>query len=189
MRAMVDINRVMERFLASVERRAFRMAVIATGEKEDALDIVQDAMLGLVKRYAARPEDEWRPLFFKILQNGIRDWGRRRSVRNRCMVWLKGFGKRESGDSTAGRDPVEFFADPKGRCPAERCVISGSMAVLESALGDLPTRQQQAFLLRAWEGLSVAETAIAMGCSAGTVKTLYSRAVHELREVLGEHWP
>ena len=183
---MLDINQALEQFLASVERRAFRMAVIATGEREEALDIVQDAMLSLVRSYSKKPEPEWRLLFFRILQNGIRDWGRHRSVRNRCLVWLKGF---RSGGDEFSRDPLEALADPGGQTPAECFAVASSMSILDRALRGLPTRQQQAFLLRAWEGLSVAETASVMSCSEGTVKTHYSRAVHALREELGEYWP
>ncbi len=176
----------MEQFLKSVERRALRMAQIATGNTEDALDIVQDSMLGLVRSYSDNPPDEWRLLFFRILQNSIRDWGRRRSIRNRCMVWLNGL---KSNGAEEQQDPIEGLADPKGRTPEKHALTTNAITVLDSALRNLSIRQQQAFLLRAWEGLSVNETAEVMGCSEGTIKTLYSRAVHALRDKLEEHWP
>ncbi len=176
----------MEQFLKSIERRALRMAQVATGNTEDALDIVQDSMLRLVRRYSDKPSDEWRLLFFRILQNSIRDWGRRRSVRSRWMVWLTGFRDKEPEEQ---QDPIAALADPSGRTPAEQAVVTGAIAELDTALCKLPLRQQQAFLLRAWEGMSVAETALTMECSEGTVKTLYSRAVHTLRDMLKEHWP
>ena len=92
----MDNDRAIDLFLASVERQAFRMAVIATGSKEDALDIVQDAMLGLVHRYGSKPADQWKPLFFRVLQSRIRDWYRRQKVRNRWRVW---FGAHQQEDT------------------------------------------------------------------------------------------
>jgi len=176
----------MERFFSSVELRAFRMAEIATGDAEEALDIVQDAMLALVRRYRSRPEQEWRPLFFKILQNRIRDWSRRGVVRRRWRVWLKGL-RRDGREER--EDPVALLADPAGKAPPERAAASKAGSAIEAALRDLPLRQQQVFLLRAWEGMSVREAARAMGCGEGTVKTLYSRATGTLRERLSEYRP
>lgn len=183
---MLDTNRAMDQFLATVERQAFRMAQIATGSTEDALDIVQDAMFGLVRRYSSKPEAAWRSLFFRILQSRIRDWYRRTAVRNRWRVWLHGW---RDQDEDAVEDPIARLADPAPNNPADNLVSGDSMAALEVALRNLPLRQQQAFLLRTWEGMSVAETAAAMRCSAGSVKTHYSRAVHSLRERLEDHWP
>ncbi len=169
----------MDEFLASVERRAYAMAKMAVGQREEALDIVQDAMLRLVQRYAHRPQDEWRCLFFKILQNRIRDWYRRNSVSNRWRVWLDklGFGEEEA-------DPLAGFADTYTPGPSDRLQDEQSMDRLTVALEKLPLRQQQAFLLRIWEGLSEEETARAMGCSKGSVKTHLSRARETLRSVL-----
>ncbi len=183
---MPESSQEMERFLVSVERRAFRMARIATGNTEDALDIVQDAMLGLVRRYAVRPEDEWKALFYRILQNGIYDWGRRRSVRSRWLVRLKDL---YHGDGEDRSDPIAALADPTAEGPADEVAVAGSISALDSALKTLPQRQQQVFLLRAWEGMGVRETAGVMGCSEGTVKTLYSRAVHTLRNMLEDYRP
>ena len=166
-------------FLASVERRAYRMAQIALRHDEDALDAVQDAMLQLARRYARRPSGEWRPLFYRILENRIRDLQRRRTVRSRVLAFLPWSG--EEDDS----DPVERAPDPAPGPAAE--VEGGQIGVaLQHAVGLLPARQREAFLLRTLEGLDVAETATAMGCSEGSVKTHYSRAVHTLREQLGE---
>ncbi len=159
-----------------MEKRAFHFARIATGNEQDALDIVQDAMLKLVQRYAGRDEQEWGPLFHRILQSRIRDWYRRSLVRNRLRVW---FGSDEDED-----DPLQNQPDPAGSGPLGELESGRFGEELERALGRLPNRQQQAFLLRAWEGLSVEETAQAMGCSTGSVKTHYSRAVHTLREQL-----
>lgn len=175
----------MDRFLASVERRAFRMAQIATGSREEALDIVQDAMFGLVKRYSEKSEKEWKPLFFRILQSRIRDWYRRNRVRRRWRIWLDSGHK---PDGKEGEDPLATLADPNAHNPAEESILADATAALDSALRTLTLRQQQAFLLRAWEGMSLRETAVAMKCSEGSVKSHYSRAVHALRNLLEEYW-
>ena len=176
-------ERQLNQFLAEVERRALRMAEIAVRDRDDALDLVQDAMIKLVRKYANRPSTEWAPLFFRILQNGIRDWHRRQKVRNRVMVWF--------GRSTSGDDDYDITAnvpDPAGRTPDEQLQTNEAMQHLELAIQNLPNRQREAFMLRTFQGLDVAATATAMGCSDGSVKTHYSRAIHSLRDTLGEHW-
>ena len=183
---MLDSSQPMERFLASVERRAFRMAQIATNSTDDALDIVQEAMLGLVKRYGAKPVEEWKPLFYRILINSIRDWYRRTKVRNRWRVWMQRIGKANEAEAL---DPIELLPDPAAHNPEDQVMIGDSVAALDAAIRTLPPRQQQAFLLRAWEGLTVNETAVVMKCSAGSVKTHYSRALRTLRKLLEDHWP
>lgn len=179
----LDQVRTLDRFLVSVEKRAFRIARIAVRHDDDALDIVQDAMLQLARRYAQRPSEEWRPLFYRILQNRVRDYQRRRKVRARLMSWLPGW-KADEGESS---DPYEGVPDARPM-PQELLATDQAMARLERALAELPGRQQEAFMLRNFEGLDVAETASAMGCSEGSVKTHYSRAVHTLREQLGATW-
>jgi RNA polymerase sigma-70 factor (ECF subfamily) len=173
-------ERELNRFFAGVERRALRIAEIAIRDRDAALDLVQDAMIKLARKYAGRPEAEWTPLFYRILQNGVRDWHRRQAVRNRVMVW---FGR---GDDEY--DPVETAPDPIGRTPEQELANAEAMGELENAIRGLPLRQREAFMLRTFEGLDVAGTATAMGISEGSVKTHYSRAVHSLREQLGEHW-
>ena len=138
------------------------------------------AQFGLSISYAEQPEPEWTPLFYRILQNAIRDWHRRQAVRNRVMVWF-GRGARKDGEY----DPVATAPDPAGRTPDEELQAAEAMERLESAVAGLPARQREAFMLRTFEGLDVAGTAIAMGCSEGSVKTHYSRAVHTLRDALG----
>ena len=176
-------ERQLNQFLAEVERRALRMAEIAVRDRDEALDLVQDAMIKLARNYAARPSTEWAPLFFRILQNGIRDWHRREKVRNRVMVWF--------GRTTAGGEDYDIVAnapDPAGRTPDEQLQISEAMQHLEFAVQELPGRQREAFMLRTFGGLDVAATATAMGCSDGSVKTHYFRAIRSLRNTLGEHW-
>lgn len=179
----LQTERQLNLFFAEVERRALRIAEIAVRDRDDALDLVQDAMIKLARNYLGRPTEEWTPLFYRILQNGIRDWHRRQNVRNRVMVW---FGRGSKPDS--GYDPVAEAIDPGGRSPDEQLESQQAMGDLELAVGELPARQREAFMLRTFEGLDVAGTAVAMGCSEGTVKTHYSRAVHSLRDTLGEHW-
>lgn len=173
----------LNRFLAEVEKRALRIAEISVRDRDEALDLVQEAMIKLVRNYADRPEAEWTPLFYRILQNGVRDWHRRQAVRNRVMVW---FGRSRSDEQDF--DPVASAPDPAGRTPDENVQSQEAMESLELAVAELPRRQREAFMLRTFEGLSVAGTAAAMGCSQGSVKTHYSRAIHSLRETLGEHW-
>lgn len=179
----LQTERQLNQFFAEVERRALRIAEIAVRDRDEALDLVQEAMIKLARNYLSRPTDEWTPLFYRILQNGIRDWHRRQNVRNRVMVWF-GRGSRDE----ANYDPVAEAPDPSGRSPDELLSNQQAMGALERAVGELPARQREAFMLRTFEGLDVAGTAAAMGCSQGSVKTHYSRAVHSLRETLGEHW-
>jgi len=175
-----DTKRRLDAFLAQVERRAYRMALIATRHRDDALDIVQDAMFKLVRSYAHKPEVEWTPLFYRVLQTSILDWSRRRKVRN---LWQRVLG----GHDEDGEDPFALVPDSVHATPDHRVAQNATMDALERALARLPLRQHQAFLLRVWEGLDTAQTAQAMGCSEGSVKTHYSRAVHALRELLEEH--
>jgi RNA polymerase sigma-70 factor, ECF subfamily len=180
----LDQTRELDKFLADIERRAFRVAQIALRNEDDALDVVQDAMLKLVRNYAAKPAAEWRPLFYRILENGIRDLQRRRSVRGRLMAWMP--GPKDDPDGEA-QDPMDSVADDSPDAP-QLLMQAQAMEQLEKSLRALPARQREAFMLRNFEGMDVAETAAAMGCSQGSVKTHYSRAVHSLREDLGEVW-
>lgn len=172
----------LNRFLAEVERRALRFAEIAIRDRDDAMDLVQEAMIKLARNYADKPEDEWPPLFYRILQNGVRDWHRRQAVRNRVMVW---FGR---GNADNDYDPVAEAPDMLERRPEEHLQTRGALVELEAAIKRLPARQREAFMLRTFEGLNVAGTATAMGVSQGSVKTHYSRAVHTLRDALGDHY-
>lgn len=168
-------------FLTGVERRALVMAELATRDREEALDVVQDAMLAFVDRYGGHDPAEWAPLFHRVLQNRIRDWHRRQQVRRRWRVW---FARDDEDDA----DPIEAAPDPHARTPEEAVALAGATDALLAALEALPTRQRQAFLLRTWEGLDVAETARAMGCSEGSVKTHLWRALQQLRDKLEGHW-
>ncbi|MHA6205551.1 RNA polymerase sigma factor [Dyella soli] len=170
----------MDAFLAQVERRAFRMAELNLGHREDALDAVQDAMLRLVKHYSDKPAQEWTPLFWGILRRRIVDLQRRRKVRSIMVGWLG--GRDEDGDELPLWEPADNAPGP-----LERLHDAQSYADMAAAVKLLPQRQREAFMLRMLEGLDVAETAQAMGCSEGSVKTHLSRALQRLRDQL-EDW-
>jgi len=174
-------SRALEQFLASVEKRAFKIAQLGLRNDDDALDAVQDAMMKLVQSYASRGAEEWRPLFYRILTNRIHDLQRRRTVRGRIMAWLPARDAEDDEDF----DPVAQ-APSREPLPEKRLQLDEAIGVLEHAVAALPARQQQAFLLRNFEGLDVAQTASAMGCSEGSVKTHYFRALETLRARLGE---
>lgn len=171
----------MDTFLKSIEGKAYRMALMQCSNPDDALDIVQDTMFKFVDKYANKPQEQWRPLFYTILNNRIKDLYRKRSVRGKWRKWF--FRDDEDGD------PIQSMPDTQRPSPEHSAKVGQAYSALENAVQTLPARQQQAFLLRTWEEMSVSETARAMGCSEGSVKTHYSRAVHALRETLGDHWP
>jgi RNA polymerase sigma-70 factor (ECF subfamily) len=170
-----------EAFLASVERRAWRVAEIALHDSDEALDAVQDAMLRLVRHYSGKPAEEWPPLFWGILRRRITDLQRRRTVRNRILVWTGRATNEDDEELPAWEAP-----DP-GPDPSRVLASRQAHAAMSAAIRALPRRQQEAFLLRILEGLDVADTAKAMGCSAGSVKTHLSRAMDALRTQL-EEW-
>ncbi len=170
----------LNRFLASVERQALRIAEINLGNRDDALDAVQDAMLKLATRYAKRPGSEWKPLFYRILNNRITDTHRQRT-RSRKVF--------QPPRSSFDEDWQPEAQAPASVQPQGQLERRAAMERLDSALAELPMRQRQVFLLRIWEGLDVAQTARAVGCGSGSVKTHLSRAMAALRGKLQENWP
>ena len=175
-------------FLAEVQRRAFKQTAYAVRDEHLALDIVQDAMLKLAEKYGARPVEEFPMLFQRILQNTTRDFWRRQKVRNMWTTLLSSFGG--DGDDAEDSDPLEILTSEQHDHtdePDARFQQQQTMTLIEAALQKLPARQREAFLMRYWEDMDVAETAAAMGCSQGSVKTHCSRAVHALAKILGEH--
>ncbi len=174
-------RKAMNQFLSSVERKAYVIAKLAVNNPDDALELVQEAMYKLVQLYSDKPQQQWTPLFYKILQSRIRDWYRRSSVKNKVMGW---FTQRK--DEATNDNPIEQVAAAENFDPASQIQTDIANQHLLEALKQLSNRQQQVFLLRAWEGFNVKETAIAMGCSEGSVKTHYSRAIHSLRELMKE---
>ena len=160
------------------------MAEIATGDSDEALDIVQDAMLKLVEKYRHKPPEQWRFLFFKILQTRITDWHRRHKVRALVSRFVDTLSSRQNETNEVNHE--DSFSSPNAIQPDHKLMLNRQIEALISALGQLPVRQQQAFLLRVWEGFDVRDTAKAMSCSEGSVKTHYSRAIRTLRARLGD---
>ena len=175
----------MEQFLKSVEKKAFRMIQIATGHTDDALDLLQDSMMSFVRKYSDKSETEWKPLFYRVVQNRIRDWYRREKVKKLFFIPMS--CKQDSSGNQS--DPFESIEDDRSVDSLTSLKTSQAMEKLNNVLKQLPARQQQVFLLRSWEGLSTKETAKAMGCTQGTVKTHYSRAVIKLKQELEGTWP
>lgn len=173
-------------FLQSVEKRAFKRTVYAVRDEDAALDIVQDAMIRLAQRYADRPVAEWPMLFQRILSNATMDWFRHQKVRNAV---LNNFSDFESDDGDADFDLLEHLtrdlAPGDGTEGADLSFARAqTLQIIEAEIAKLPARQREAFLMRYWEEMDVAETAAAMGCSEGSVKTHCSRAVHALAKAL-----
>jgi RNA polymerase sigma-70 factor (ECF subfamily) len=170
-------------FLEGAEKRAFKQAVFAVRDEEAALDIVQDAMLRLAEKYGHRPAAELPLLFHRIVQNAIRDWFRRQKVRSLWTTLFSSLGAREDDED---QDPLDTLEAPSTGAGSgaddleQRQVIE----IIEQELSKLPPRQREAFIMRYWEELDVAETARAMGCSEGSVKTHCSRAAHALAAAL-----
>jgi RNA polymerase sigma-70 factor, ECF subfamily len=171
-------------FLESVERRAFKQAMFAVHDEEAALDIVQDAMMKLAEKYGDRPDEEYPMLFQRILQNTIRDYYRRSKVRSMWTTLLSAF----SPDDDEDYDPLETLAadeDEAGpKTPESKLLQAQTLNLIEDEIKKLPPRQREAFLMRYWEDMDVAETAAVMGCSEGSVKTHCSRATHTLAVAL-----
>jgi len=160
--------------------------MFATRDEDAALDIVQDAMMKLAEKYADKPSAELPMLFARILQNTIHDHFRRQKVRSTWTTLLSALGKGDEKDDEF--DPLETLqakSDSNAtEDPARQLEQAQVVALIEQAIAKLPARQREAFLLRYWEELDVAEAAAAMGCSEGSVKTHCSRAVHALAEML-----
>jgi RNA polymerase sigma-70 factor, ECF subfamily len=167
---------IIEHFLKEVEQRAFRMTMLATRSEADALDIVQDAMIKLVNKYSDKALDELKPLFFKILENGILDWHRKEQFKKKIFFW------RNEDDINNGQNEelsiIDESTDPVGLLDSQQL---GEQ--LLSTIEQLPIKQQQCFLLRSWEGLSVRETAEIMNINENSVKSHYFRAMEKLRSI------
>ena len=170
----------LDRFLRGVERRALRHVELAGLSRDDALDVLQEALLAFVRRYRGNPSAEWPLLFWRVLDSKLVDAHRRRSLAGRWFGWL-GLG------DVDGEDAMAAIPDPAEPGPAARLGDREAGAALDLALRSLPLRQRQAFLFRVWEGLDVAQTAQAMGISEGSVKTHLFRALQALRSRLEAH--
>ena len=176
----------LSQFLQSVERRAFKQAVYAVKDQATALDCVQDAMLKLAEKYGDKPAEELPLLFQKILQNVIYDLFRRQKVRNLWTTLLSSFSKDEEDGNTS--DPLETLEaeyDSEGAESAlDKVERKQVLQTIDDEIQKLSPRQREAFVMRYWEDMDVAETAAAMGCSEGSVKIHCSRATHALAKAL-----
>ena len=173
-------------FLQDVEKRAFKRALFHVKDEHAALDIVQDSMMRLAENYADKPIDEIRMLFNRILANTTLDWFRRQKTRNALFSNFSDFESSSSEDDSFSL--LEHYAGPDGTEMVESAEMSTErkqvFEQIEDALKKLPARQREAFIMRYWEDMDVAETAAAMGCSEGSVKTHCFRAVQALSTTL-----
>ncbi|KQN70322.1 RNA polymerase subunit sigma-70 [Duganella sp. Leaf61] len=168
-------------FLENVERRAFKQAVYAVRKDESALDIVQDAMIKLAEKYGDKPAAELPMLFQRILQTTILDYFRREKVRNTWVTLFSGMVSSKDGDEDF--DILESFSEEGSEAAessADKVERQQMLELIDNEVQKLPARQREAFLMRYWQDMDVAETAEAMGCSEGSVKTHCSRATHAL---------
>lgn len=165
-------------FLAENERQAFRMAQLATGHNDDALDIVQDAMIKLVQKYGDRSSNEWGLLFHRIMQRQITDWYRKSSVKKRIFLWLSN----DSEDSDGFLDTIEDNA-------FERRINICKQVKLSMFTISITTIINATTVGVFIKVLATKETASAVGCSTGSVKMHYHRALAKLQTQLGGTWP
>jgi len=188
--AILATRQELSDFLAKTERRAYKQAIFAVHDEHVALDIVQDSMMKLALKYASKPMEELPLLFQRILQNTIRDYYRRQKIRSLWTTLFSAFTPNDQDKSQEDFDILEtlqikqesnFSQEPDAQL--ERAQLIG---LIEKAMEILPPRQREAFILRYWEEMSLAETAVIMKCSEGSVKTHCSRAVHALATILRE---
>ncbi len=172
-------------FLKSVEKKAFKRAYYHVGDEEGALDIVQDSMIKLCSHYADKPAQELPMLFQRILSNTVLDWFRRRKTRNALFSNLDDFEHRDDLGDFDLLEVTSGIADvPENQSAEQWLGRVQTLEHIEKAVMSLPVRQREAFLLRYWEELDVAESAAVMGCSEGSVKTHCSRAIQSLSKTL-----
>ncbi len=177
----IDFTLALTRFAKRVTGRALFMMEMATGHHDVAHDLVQESLMTLYTHYLDRAADEWTPLFYTILNNKLMDWRRREQRKNKLFSLLPKF---RGGDDDHEIDPLELIADDKQIDPQDLWASNSNLEQIKSAIGLLPLRQQQAFVLRAWEELDTRTTAQIMQCSEGSVKTHYSRAIAALKQSL-----
>ncbi len=178
-------ERELTEFLKSVEKRAFKRSVYHVRNEESALDIVQESMMKLAEHYGDKPAAELPMLFQRILSNCTLDWFRRNKTRN---ALFSNMGEFEASDEGGEFDLLETLSDdaqtPQTESAQDATQRTQVLREIEKELQQLPVRQREAFVMRYWEEMDVSETALAMGCSEGSVKTHCSRAVHALSTAL-----
>jgi RNA polymerase sigma-70 factor (ECF subfamily) len=172
-------------FLKSVEKRAFKRSVYHVRDGEAALDIVQDSMMKLAQHYGDKPPAELPMLFQRILTNTTLDWFRRRKTRNALFSNMSDFESSGADGDFDLLETLEVLTNSEGTESAQDATERAQvLQEIELHIKELPGRQREAFLMRYWEEMDVAETATAMGCSEGSVKTHCSRAVKALSKAL-----
>jgi len=171
----------LDQFFIKEQTRAYKMAYAMIQNREDALELVQDSMMVLVQKYRDKHADQWILLFYRILQNKIKDKFRQSNFRNLFHVFLPA-----SQNCEKLSNPIQSIADEHQQNPQQELEQNDSLQQIITALKTLPLRQQQTFLMRAWQEFSVRETAYTLNISEGSVKTHYSRAINHLRETLGD---
>ena len=180
--ATVSNELTMEQFLIDIEKKAYRMVEISVRDHGEAMDILQEGMIKLVTNYSDKPSQQWKPLFYRILNNKITDWHRHQKVKNLLFFWKS----EKADDNEEALDLIDNIEDKFSgqKAPVEALEKLQQQESVVEVLSGLSVKQQQCFMLRSWEGMSVAETANIMGCSEGSVKTHYSRAVHKIKQML-----
>lgn len=178
----VLLKQQLDGFLKQHEQSAYKMALALIKHREEALEIVQDSMLKLVQNYANKPQEEWVLLFFRIVQNKVKDHHRQKSFRSLFQMFLP------SQDEDQQEDLIQQVEDVRGQSPDQYLQNTDDMNGVLTALSQLPLRQKQTFILRAWQELSVKETAFTLNISEGSVKTHYSRALAQLKSLLGTQY-
>ncbi|MFT5116381.1 MAG: RNA polymerase sigma-70 factor (ECF subfamily) [Parasphingorhabdus sp.] len=169
----------LEKFFREHEVKAYKMAYVMLNNRDDALELVQDSMLTLVQKYATRDSQQWSPLFYRILHNRIKDRYKQSNFRSLFRAFLP-----TSPNQLDQEDALQKIAYEQTNCPQQNLQQQNSLQQITVALNALPLRQQQTFVLRAWQEFSVKETAFALDISEGSVKTHYSRAIAQLRQTL-----
>lgn len=183
-----NYSRALDDFLAGAEYKAFKIALYALREEQAALDVVQDAMLKLSEKYSGRPAAEWPALFFTILNNRITDVRRWRRLREIGGKTLSLFRKHEDRDEDLLEKGLGADRNPPYQQPEQAVLARQLRGEIDKAVANLSERQRQVFVLREWQGLSVRDTAVTLGCSEGSVKQHHFRAMRALREQLAEVW-
>lgn len=177
-----DDQKQIRLFMKQMSGRALVMMESATGHHDVARDIVQESFISLYQNYAKRPFAEWTPLFYTILNHRLMDWHRQETRKQKRFGWFKSL----STDNDLNDDPTLAIEDTQNIDPSDFLSKSHTMDEIRQAVSRLPVRQQQAFLLRAWENLDTRTTAKIMECSEGSVKTHYHRAIQALRHSLSQ---
>ena len=173
-------------FLKGVEKRAFKRSLFHVRDEDAALDIVQDSMLKLAQHYGDKPINELPMLFQRILSNSTLDWFRRQKTQRAV------FTRFSDMEASAGEDiDFNWLESYAGSAESEKAESAEDLTErkqtlrdIEKEIQELPARQREAFLMRYWEEMDVAETAAAMGCSEGSVKTHCFRAIQTLSKAL-----